>query len=78
MTLQEISSLEVYKFETPTEVNSVEYFVHKNNLEHNVRAFRFLEDYIECDFEYGDCIITCVSSKGYRYNHVLNFFCAKL
>lgn len=73
MTLEEIKNMEVFEFETSTEVNSIESFIHSNNLENSVRAFKFLEDYVECDFDYGNCIITCRSLKGYFYRHKLYF-----
>ena len=62
-----------YSFTTPTQVDSLVNFINKFELQSNIKAFRFLEDTVECDFLFDDCVITSSCLKGYRYEHFLTF-----
>lgn len=78
--LEQIKNGEVteYRFTTQNEVDGLVYFITKNDLHNNLVATRLVDDYLECDVVLGDAVITFKSLRGYRYNHFLTFFRAKL
>ena len=73
--IEKIISGEVkeYSYTTPTEVDTLVNFINKFELHDRIKAFRFLEDTAECDFQFDDCVISASCLKGYRYNHSLTF-----